>query len=613
MNTNRKFFIFTTVLLLLFSVAIMINAAFNFRNYSLESTYQKSELVAQIVRDGLTAHMVNGTMDKRAFFLRSIAKTKDVSALWIVRSQKVVKQYGKGLLNERPKDAIDREVLRSGETIQRLNETHDRVIFRITIPYVASAYSEPNCLVCHQVNEGDVLGAISLEFDISDIRQEGILTLVKIGGLTVIFIIIALLAVKAVTRPYVQFFETLQNSLRRARNGDFSLRVETTVQASDIQSVAHLYNQLIEKFQNTVGTIEHKLAILLKSPGSHCQDPLEKASETIELLSDIHRFKLTIEHDETMAQIFDRIANIVRNVMETEHFTLYSVNSDKKRRHILYNTVETLPCSTLSIENALECRAFRTQSEVDSEQFPHLCLSYCGTFTYYFCIPFAITKNFSIIITLLSDSEKKVAHFKERRYTLINYLENAKPVIESRLLMEKLKEKSMRDGLTGVYNRKFLEEFIDQINKQAQRHTTNYAVLMLDIDFFKQVNDTYGHDIGDQFIRLLAQTIQESVRNADIVARYGGEEFVVLLHQSTPEGAKKVAEKIRTAFEKRTIHINGKHIHKTVSVGLSLFPQDAKTLREAIKYADVALYRAKESGRNRVVVFESRMYDEKRY
>ncbi|RUM45579.1 MAG: GGDEF domain-containing protein [Hydrogenimonas sp.] len=613
MNTSRKFFIFTSTLLLLFAIAIIINAAINFRSYSLQSTYEKAQLVAQIVRDGLTAHMLSNTMDKRTFFLRSIAQTKEIKNLWIVRSEKVIKQYGKGLLNEKPKDPIDHKVLQTGEPIQKLLESRDSVLFRITIPYIASAYSDPNCLSCHKVHEGDVLGAISLEFDISHIRHEGIMTLLKIGAITLVFILIALIAVKILTKPYIDFFERLQQSLTRARNGDFDLKVETKIQATDIRAVAKLYNLLIEKFQNTIGTIEHKLAILIKNPISECQDPLIKASKTIDILSDIHRFKMTIEHDPTVEQIFERIAEVIKAVMKTEKFVIYHVDSKKNTRSILYTTMEAPVCSKHSMSNAQECRTFRTQNIVSSDLFPELCKHYSGLSKYYYCVPFLITEHYSIVIMLMCDTKEEIDHFKENLFTLTNYLENAKPVIESRLLMEKLQEKSLRDGLTGLYNRKFLEEFIDKVNKQAERHAASYTIMMLDIDYFKQVNDKYGHDVGDKFIKLLAQTIISNIRASDIAARYGGEEFLLLLHESTPEGAQRVAEKIRQSFAQKTVYVHGKQIRKTVSIGVSFFPQHAKALREAIKYADVALYKAKEDGRNRVVIFEPDMYQHVEY
>jgi len=613
MDTNRKLFLFTTTLLLLFSIAIMINAGINFRQYAYKNAIEKSKMTAEIVRDGLTAHMINGIMDKRAFFLRSISNTKDVKSLWVIRAKSVIDQFGKGLSNEIPRDEIDKEVIKTGKAIRKIFETTDVAILRVTIPYNASAYSEPNCLECHNVKEGETLGAISLEFDISDVRKEGIFTLLKIATITLVFILIAMLAVKVLFKPYLNFFNNLQESLKRARNGDFSLKVTTNIQTKDIRLVADLYNQLIEKFQNTIGTIEKKLAILLKNSQTNSSDPLEKSSNTIDMLSKIHHFKNTIELDKSLPQIYNRIAHIIRQIMKTENFIIYSVESKENTREIAYSNLDNPVCEADTLKTASKCRAFRTMNIVPSDQFPELCPHFCGQFSYYYCIPYQVTESYSMVITLLTDNKEQSDHFKRQTPTLNYYLENAKPVIESKLLMEKLRQKSLHDGLTGLYNRKFLEEFIDQATHQAERQETKYGVLMIDIDFFKKVNDTYGHDAGDKFIKLLADTVKSIVRDSDIVARYGGEEFVVLLYESTLDSAKKVAEKIRESFSQKSIYINGEHVKKSISIGVSIFPDNAVTIREAIKFADVALYRAKESGRNHVIVFEQSMFKEKSY
>ena len=613
MSTNRKLFLFIASLLLLFAISIMINTAINFRQYTYKNTIEKSEMIAEIVRDGLTAHMINKTMDKRAFFLRSIADLKNVENLWIVRAQSVIDQFGDGLSNEHPRDEIDKKVLKSGRVIHKIFETTDSAILRVTIPYKASAYHEPNCLKCHNVKEGETLGAISLEFDISDVRQDGIITLLKIATITLIFIFIAMLSVKILFKPYLNFFNNLQESLKRVRNGDFSLKVTTDIQTKDIKLVADLYNQLIEKFQNTLGAIEQKLSILLKDSQIDYFDPLEKYSNTIDLLSKIHHFKNTIELDKSLPQIYGRIAFVIRQLMDTEDFIFFNIKTEENIREVAYSSIDDLVCKKESFENANICRAFRTMNIVPSDQFPELCPYYCGKFKYYYCIPYQINKSYSMVITLLTDSEEQVNIFKHKTSTLYHYLENAKPVIESKLLMERLHQKSLHDGLTGLYNRKFLEEFIDHATNQPEHYKTKYGVLMIDIDFFKKVNDTYGHDVGDEFIKLLADTVKSIVRGNDIVARYGGEEFVVLLQESTLDDAKKIAEKIRKAFSEKSIFVNGKHVKKSISIGVSSYPDRANTIRVAIKYADIALYKAKESGRNCVVVFDESMFKEANY
>ncbi|MDQ7068149.1 MAG: hypothetical protein Q9M40_09355 [Sulfurimonas sp.] len=137
---------------------------------------RKASMTAAVVKDGLTAHMVNGIMDKRQYFLNQISNNyNDVHAVWIVRSDNVVKQYGKGFSNETLRDAIDTKVLATGEMITEVSEHTDKILLRVTIPYKASMYNNgTNCISCHDVKNGDTLGAISMEFDITSMRSAGI-------------------------------------------------------------------------------------------------------------------------------------------------------------------------------------------------------------------------------------------------------------------------------------------------------------------------------------------------------------------------------------------------------------------------------------------------------
>ncbi|HEX5670091.1 MAG TPA: GGDEF domain-containing protein, partial [Sulfuricurvum sp.] len=144
--------------------------------------------------------------------------------------------------------------------------------------------------------------------------------------------------------------------------------------------------------------------------------------------------------------------------------------------------------------------------------------------------------------------------------------------------------------------------------EQALRSHISYSILMIDIDYFKMVNDTYGHDCGDLVIKSLAEILQTTVRKADLPIRYGGEEFLVLLHNTTPEGALLVGEKIRTVFAAKKYQFGNDTVAKTLSIGIAHFPGDADSIWKVIKFADLALYEAKHTGRNRVVEFEPRLF-----
>ncbi len=134
---------------------------------------------------------------------------------------------------------------------------------------------------------------------------------------------------------------------------------------------------------------------------------------------------------------------------------------------------------------------------------------------------------------------------------------------------------------------------------------------MLDLDFFKMVNDTYGHDAGDAVIKALARVLRQAVRASDLVIRYGGEEFLIILLDTSPDDADKVADKIRVAVEAMEVQSGGVVLRKTISIGVSDFPRDSDTFWQAVKFADVALYQAKDTGRNRVVRFDPSMWSDK--
>ena len=198
---------------------------------------------------------------------------------------------------------------------------------------------------------------------------------------------------------------------------------------------------------------------------------------------------------------------------------------------------------------------------------------------------------------------------KKNISSIKHYLEAAKPVIESQILMEKLKDTSLRDGMTGLYNRRFLDEFIDKILSQASRSHDTYAVLMLDVDFFKMVNDTYGHDVGDKVIVALSKILKNSIRESDLAIRYGGEEFLIMLHNANDEGMRSVADKIHSEFAKLSFDVGtGEPLKKTISIGIAKFPMDGDTIWKCIKYADTALYEAKNTGRNKIVEFKAAMF-----
>ncbi|MGW8220596.1 MAG: sensor domain-containing diguanylate cyclase [Syntrophobacteria bacterium] len=167
---------------------------------------------------------------------------------------------------------------------------------------------------------------------------------------------------------------------------------------------------------------------------------------------------------------------------------------------------------------------------------------------------------------------------------------------------KELHELSITDSLTGLYNRKHLMETLENEVARSKRHKHDFSVLVIDIDHFKEYNDTYGHLAGDEVLSRLATVFKESVRSCDYVARYGGEEFILVLPEIGPEDGVKAAERIRKKVAKESFAGDGKPIQVTVSVGVASYPKDGDDSQSIIRHADTALYKSKESGRNRVVL-----------
>ena len=141
--------------------------------------------------------------------------------------------------------------------------------------------------------------------------------------------------------------------------------------------------------------------------------------------------------------------------------------------------------------------------------------------------------------------------------------------------------------------------------KRSARKKENLALLMVDIDFFKQLNDRYGHHVGDQILRDVASLLIKDMREVDTVARYGGEEFVVILPETNHAGAKFVAQRLRRAVEQARFFAGSSEsvAHLTISIGIAIFGNDAQFKRDLIERADAALYAAKKSGRNKVILY----------
>jgi two-component system cell cycle response regulator len=326
---------------------------------------------------------------------------------------------------------------------------------------------------------------------------------------------------------------------------------------------------------------------------------------------DLATFKHVLEDDESVEDIYARLGAALE-VQGVKAFQLYEVSNSKNRlRPVLRSGGPAGEwCSRETRIDCNRCRAKRSGEVVSSAAFPGVCKHFLPDGHQHVCVPMSIGGTIGGVMQFVFEgTDATEAEIRTALARPCKYINEALPVIEARRLLGALKESSVRDALTGLYNRRFVEEFAENLMARATRQGGNLGLIMCDLDHFKQVNDEHGHDAGDTVLREVAAVFVRTLRASDLAVRYGGEEFLMVLQDCGPETPMEVAERLRLAIEEMRIKVGGGTIlRKTLSLGVAEFPTDSTDLWTAVKYADVALYRAKEQGRNRVVRFTPELW-----
>lgn len=221
----------------------------------------------------------------------------------------------------------------------------------------------------------------------------------------------------------------------------------------------------------------------------------------------------------------------------------------------------------------------------------------------YLCVPLIAHGEALGVVFIECSTEETVEIVEHRSDGVQQFVQLTAMSLAALQLRTKLENQSIRDSLTGLFNRHFMQIAFDRELLRAQRRKNTLAVLMLDVDHFKKFNDQYGHAAGDAALTEVAKVFRNQVRNEDIVCRYGGEEFAIILPEITAEAAYDRAERIRKAVAELRVPIDRtRTVEVTVSIGVALYPGDGSSSAALLKSADKALYGAKHNGRNQVVL-----------
>ncbi len=616
MKLNSKINLFFLALAAVTIAILIVVSLLSFRHFSIKSAQEHIRTSAEIVRVSLTESMINGVIDKRAQFLSRLAEVQGLQTARVVRGPMVEKQFGKGLSQEQAADDIEQRVLTDGQSFFQVEEIGSDTIFRGTVPFVATNSGNPNCLQCHMVPQGSVLGAVTLTMSISQLKSNALLTISFLVGAVAIAILVAMLFLRRLLKPLSTTANDVEHAVQRALQGDFRSHVARHTN-DEIGQIAEDMNRLMSFLHNGLSTMGSHVSQLIKHAPPAGQNLLSSTVEMVEGLIKAAHFKQAIEEDESRSQIYERLSNLLLHDFSISNFSIYEVGGkNNEMTPIIVDGETDGPCRWCDPEILMRssaCRARRTGHIIDSIETPNICYSFLPPSElqdmHHICIPIIQSGTVGCILQIVASKDEK--NLLQMYIPFINiYLRETAPVLEAKRLMDTLRESNLRDAMTGLHNRRFLEEYIQTLVASSQRRKAQLSILMLDLDYFKMVNDKYGHDAGDAVLKALSKVMSQAVRSSDLVIRYGGEEFLIILQDTLDAAADNVAEKIRAAVEEMEVQIGGTTLKKTISIGIADFPTDSDTFWQAVKYADVALYRAKEEGRNRVIRFNKSMWKE---
>jgi diguanylate cyclase (GGDEF)-like protein len=347
--------------------------------------------------------------------------------------------------------------------------------------------------------------------------------------------------------------------------------------------------------------VDNEFGVLSRS-FSHMTAALRREHEEI---ASLNRFSEAVTQCTSEVEVYDLLLHSLKERFQPRQVIIFKLNQAENYLEAAA-TLVPLPQEVGAwpvIEEPHNCKAVRTGRPfvVNDVQVEPLCPSkfVLPAEGSYYCGPLIAG---GIIIGSVRMEAAKDLWTPDRQRLLESYLSGAASALSNLRLLDRMKEQANIDMLTGLYNRRFLEDYARKLFAIARRRAQPVGMIMLDLDRFKNFNDVYGHEIGDRILRHFAKTVTASMRETNLAARYGGDEFIVILPDTSAKSSTLVAERIRKAVMSMVVPSNAEKPlpNLTVSIGVAAFPELGQTLEEIIQASDKALYESKRSGRNRV-------------
>lgn len=616
MHLQSKIQLSVTLPVLLLLTASSLVAYVYLHQLMQENAHEKGLLSVQMIRtavlsiDSSKGHPINSGALMQQF--RSLPGLLEVR---MIRGAAVSNQFGPSHSGSEPVDGTETTMLRSGTRSQVIREIDGHEVLHFNGPLKAKNYKGNNCLQCHHVPIGTVLGGISVQVDLSDeLHLARVLPLYAFlfFGCCGLFLAVVL---RRFSTPISHTATQIADAMEHGERGDFTHRLHDISTATDeVRQIVESSNAFFTTLQRNIGGIASEIEMITGHLPDTCHgNMIARAKYGVELMLFSNRLKRSLEEDRNLEEAYTRLAHVLHDEFHLQHFGIFESASNPEAMKPLVQVGIPQDWIADTADHSVCPPTLNGASPdghiVNVSAHPDACCRTCGQANHdpallHFCVPIKDSEETRTVIAILyKKTQAKQMHDVLARLSYV--LRVITPELHSKRLLKILKDISVRDPLTGMFNRRFLDEIKPGLVASVNRRNTTLGVMVCDIDHFKQVNDTYGHETGDVVLKGIAELFRNEMRDSDYVIRLGGEEILVLLMDADREKTVEIAERLRTKVSRRTFKVTNCILSKTVSIGVAIFPEDSSSLLDTIQCADQAVYQAKHQGRNQVVVFES--------
>ncbi len=464
------------------------------------------------------------------------------------------------------------------------------------------------------VNDFDWYVVASVYTD--ELNTSSILLRNRILALAAAVVIFSIIIVSLLMSRLLNPIRRLSYTAGMVKAGD--LTAQSDIKGKDeIGFLANAFNTMVTQLRETIETLDKK--VMQRTADLNCAN--EELTATVGKLEQHNREVTQLNRmaeklnacrtlEETYLVILESLSGLFHNAAGVLYMCFTNDNNEKFLKPVTKWGRHHYPVS----EHPLDCcrsikKGIVILSHVQEKTMPacshiHADLPYVSV-----CVPLIGQNELIGLIHLLLSAPDQELHairneqiFTNWKSLAISASDHISMALSNTKLREKLQFQSVRDSLTGLFNRRYMEETLEREFIQAARNRRPVSIIILDVDFFKQFNDTYGHKVGDLFLIELANLLTNSTRKGDIVCRYGGEEFLIILPGAPASMAIERAEMIRAKVDRELkIEHNDEWLPITISLGTAAFPDNGNSPEKVMKAADDALYKAKEHGRNSAV------------